>query len=378
MLCCVRCFNRDVHPALYKFILEHGHRGGPCSFCGTPRTIVIEPEKLRPLFEPLLSLYEPLEISENTLDLEDYWDKGEETLADLINGQFFVVSDAAVDRADELMQAIFTDGMWPEDVLNLPYTYDGGTWWCDRDQNFGSLPSTTAWDHFAYQLQYHRRFIPDESDPETQDPRKWLPAMLHQIEVTLPAGDICYRGRRDHQDPENMSAPPPEKATAGRANPVGIPFLYLASDRDTAVAELRPWRGQELSIAEFTLTASVRVADLTREVKMGSPFDYGEGVEVSLYHIRDQYRILRHLGQVLSIPIDPTKADIEYIPTQYLTEVIRAAGYGGMIFQSSLGPGKNLVLFSPDQAKVGNTLYFNVERISYVMDGPLPQRPSER
>ena len=111
---------------------------------------------------------------------------------------------------------------------------------------------------------------------------------------------------------------------------------------------------------------------------MGSPFDYGEGVEVSLYHIRDQYRILRHLGQVLSIPIDPTKADIEYIPTQYLTEVIRAAGYGGMIFQSSLGPGKNLVLFSPDQAKVGNTLYFNVERISYVMDGPLPQRPSER
>src|SRR5258708_31702309 len=38
-----------------------------------------------------------------------------------------------------------------------------------------------------------------------------------------------------------------DRAREGRANPKGIPYLYLATDQDTAVAERRPWGGSDVS-----------------------------------------------------------------------------------------------------------------------------------
>jgi hypothetical protein len=50
--------------------------------------------------------------------------------------------------------------------------------------------------------------------------------------------------------PERMK-PLAEKAKEGRANPKGIPFLYLSNDPDTAMAESRPWVGTYLSVGKF-------------------------------------------------------------------------------------------------------------------------------
>jgi len=35
--------------------------------------------------------------------------------------------------------------------------------------------------------------------------------------------------------------PDPNKVGDGRANPKGTPYLYLASNPETAMAEMRPW-----------------------------------------------------------------------------------------------------------------------------------------
>jgi len=76
------------------------------------------------------------------------------------------------------------------------------------------------------------------------------------------------------------------------------------------------------------------------------PFYYSDNLK---YVIKDN-SILRSLARELSKPINPGKISIEYIPTQYVTEIIRNLKYDGMIYPSALGKGKNIVLF--DEAVV--------------------------
>lgn len=64
MVCCVDCFN-DKHTFLIEFIKKNGKAKGACDYCGKKNTTVIDPGKLRPLFEPILELYNPLETGEN-------------------------------------------------------------------------------------------------------------------------------------------------------------------------------------------------------------------------------------------------------------------------------------------------------------------------
>src|SRR5689334_15200160 len=87
-----------------------------------------------------------------------------------------------------------------------------------------------------------------------------------------PIGWEIYRARlmpvemELHTEPlpgESMGPPPIDRATAGRLNPLGIPFFYGALDRETAMAEVRPWRKARISVARFTSTSTLIVADLT-------------------------------------------------------------------------------------------------------------------
>jgi len=224
------------------------------------------------LFEPLISLYEPLSLGENVMPDEEWINIGE-PFATLLENDFSVFSETALDRANELVEAIFTGNLSPFDLAEAPYRFSVGDWWCDRDRNFFSRDAgTDSWDNFSYPLRYERRFIPDENDVEIYDPRYWLGEMVRQIETLLPAGTRFYRGRTELHSLDQMGVPPHELTSAGRANPKGISFLYLAADPATVVAELRPWKGQTISIAEFELVERVKVIDLFQELPQVSPF----------------------------------------------------------------------------------------------------------
>jgi hypothetical protein len=75
--------------------------------------------------------------------------------------------------------------------------------------------------------------------------------------VDMPTGRRFYRAQVAYHDafdadagetfpgpalPERMF-PVRDRATEGRVNPKGIPCLYMASDKHTAMAEVRPWIG---------------------------------------------------------------------------------------------------------------------------------------
>jgi len=70
----------------------------------------------------------------------------------------------------------------------------------------------------------------------------------------------------------DMGAPPKRTASHGRANPAGIPYLYLGSTPATAVSEIRPHTGETACVAEFTTPPDLKVVDLRRPRKTVSPF----------------------------------------------------------------------------------------------------------
>jgi len=133
-----------------------------------------------------------------------------------------------------------------------------------------------------------------------------------------------------------ISAPPVGTAGEGRLNLAGVSVLYLASDRPTAVAELRPHPGHLVSTAEFRACGELRVADFATQ-------------DIRDYLSDDRLEVLRRvrsLGALLNVPVQPD-AKVMYVITRLLGDCLQSSGFDGVLFKSSLGKGNNLVIFDP-------------------------------
>lgn len=73
---------------------------------------------------------------------------------------------------------------------------------------------------------------------------------------------------------------------------------------------------------------------------------------------------LEYLGEELSRPIQKHAADYDYVPSQYLCELIKNAGYDGVVYKSALGGGFNTALFSQEGVKVGIVKEVKIERVT--------------
>ncbi|MBV9156286.1 MAG: RES family NAD+ phosphorylase [Acidobacteriaceae bacterium] len=64
--------------------------------------------------------------------------------------------------------------------------------------------------------------------------------------------------------PERMK-PLRDSSSEGRVNPKGKACLYLATDSNTALAEVRPWRGAHISLGLFKVTRDCALIDFSMD-----------------------------------------------------------------------------------------------------------------
>jgi hypothetical protein len=192
---------------------------------------------------------------------------------------------------------------------------------------------------------------------------------LKQLLAYLPADgmpDLWYRARILTGDTAysiaEMGAPPKHLATHGRANPTGIPYLYLGSLPDTAAAEVRPHTGETACVAEFRIHQPLRAVDLRNPRQLVSPFLLGDASAIG--QMRADIPFLERLGNELTRPVLPRSAAIDYLPSQYLCEFIKKIGYDGVVFRSSVSSGINLALFNPQKAIGGAVSLYSIKRVS--------------
>ncbi len=163
-----------------------------------------------------------------------------------------------------------------------------------------------------------------------------------------------------------MGAPPKRLAMHGRANPPGIPYLYLGSLPETAAAELRPHTGEVACVADFTIADPLKAVDLRNPRKLVSPFLLADAGAIG--QLRADIPFLERLGEELTRPVVPQGAAIDYLPSQYLCEFIKKSDYDGVIYRSSVSDGMNLALFNPAKATGGNVALYNISRVSVKVD----------
>lgn len=206
------------------------------------------------------------------------------------------------------------------------------------------------WAELKHSLKRERRFITDIE--YLRDELGW--DGFFETQGQLGPEEELFRARVHHAsgehvyDPEEMMCPAPHLVKGGRANPAGIPYLYLSDNKETVLYEVRASYLDEISVATIKVKDDVKVlkiADFTEDTPLFQPEKVNKTIKAKL---------LRELISAdLSKPMRRYDSELEYIPTQFICEFIKVhAGVSGIKFQSSLHPsGKNVVIFDQELMK---------------------------
>jgi len=155
--------------------------------------------------------------------------------------------------------------------------------------------------------------------------------------------------------------PQPDRAEEGRVNPKGIPCLYCSTDKDTAVAEMRPWAG-EFVTAKVVILRDLKVVDCSALDKLDSAtFDLILGLNKGEPEPdKREERVWADINRGFSQPVTRLDNVAEYAPTQVLAEAFRTDGYDGIIYGSRLGAGNNVAIFDMEAIKIGTRALYEV------------------
>lgn len=330
--CCPECFDdrglrRNIIPTLSP-------TRGVCDFCGSENVDLIEPGQLSDVFEMLTSIYEPDPAGKSLVE----WLK--------IDWRLFSHPRMDLAHAKELLGEVLDDGEIVRKTFSPSATY--------------SSEALARWETLRDELLYKNRYFLDQG-LDTDRLRELLDHLQAEdlperwFRARILTGEAPYRVAE-------IGAPPKHLATHGRANPTGIPYLYLGSLPETAAAEVRPHTGEIACVADFAVMQPLTAVDLRDPRKSVSPFLLADAGAIG--QLRADIPFLERLGEELTRPVLPRSAAIDYIPSQYLCEFIKKSGYDGVVYRSSVSNGMNLALFDPEKAASGTVSLYNISRVS--------------
>ena len=327
--CCEKCINDKI---INGIIEKEGSVVAECSVCGSQNVKAIRINNIVDYFEMLLEIYD--EENQNGTDL-----------AFLIQNDWEIFSNQEI--ASKLIPRI------------IPYSKEKKYQYKLDIQSVGDI-----WGKFKTEIKHNNRFFLKFDDFDIERFREWL----NELFIQKFGKRVLYRARISEDkkliELEKMGKPPAEYVkNGGRANPVGISYLYTATNRSTAIAEVRPHKGDVITIAKIKIVDRLRLADLRNPRKATSPFS--KESEEAVY-IFKYISLLQHFAEELSKPVLPRDAYLEYLPSQYLSELIKDAGFDGFIFKSSVGNSDNVVLIDEKKVNIVDVELFEVKEIKFL------------
>ncbi|WP_288841892.1 RES domain-containing protein [uncultured Deefgea sp.] len=291
-----------------------------CSYCGARQVCCIDPSKL----------VDKLELFTYGLRIDDAGVSFEEIL-----NRYGVLSNEVRNPAT-LINDIFGS-----ESAEIRYSFE-----------FDVASYTDQWEEFKIELKHKNRFFPkapihsslfSRLAPGSTD--GVLFQLLEQLKIPVDTKESFFRARISSSPliANQMGSPPQEVVTGGRANPLGIPYLYVADTLSTCISEVRPSNSSRVYVSQITPQKELSVLDLTapRMLCAVSAFE-----EEQLSAVLGLLGLLELFSKELSRPIRPENSNLDYIPTQFLCEFIKSeAKFDGLAFNSSFGDGKNYVFF---------------------------------
>ncbi|HWO78758.1 MAG TPA: RES family NAD+ phosphorylase [Bacillus sp. (in: firmicutes)] len=362
MNCCENCFI----PLVIKSVIQSVNKKGNCDFCNSRDVYVYDLENDTGLdlkFNGIMGVFRKKE----DLPLEYPSDKLTLIKDELFNNSNIFHKDFPSSRVASFLENLLKNN-YPDKVELLDKTV-GVLEYINNDYlNENGLLKGYTWDDFITYIKYRNRFHSRHINFDVL--KEYLEGMVLLIEK----GEIFYRARISNIEeltPDKMGAPPKEYAKAGRANSEGISHLYLATDIETVIKEIRPKTGDNIFVGRFKLSRDIKVIDFKRLKKI-SIFDFED--DPAKYIIN--YENFKRLSDEISKPIRTGDSKLDYLPTQFLVDYIKALNdfelrdtdtpYLGIAFESTLSTtGYNLMIFDSDILSCIRISKTKIKAVSY-------------
>lgn len=363
MIFCSNCFRN----AEIKSIIDERGSLGNCPICGSREVSVYDSNidsTLFGMFDNLISIY----TSEADLP-ESYPMDERRLLVDAIKNEWDIFSDIPDSSILEILKSLSPTILndYPvvfQTFVGIPEKYD---------QEFlqsNSILRAEKWDVFVETLKHKNRFHTDLIDKEL------LKKYCIDLGKDIPIGaQRFYRGRiAENQDgfsPSEMSAPPKEKASDGRANSAGISRLYLTYDRETTFHEIRAAEYDYVTIGTFKQLKPIKVVDLQQIHKISS-----FKVDADCMALAINREHLLKINQEMSRTMRRGDSPLDYLPTQYICDFIMSITdeydnpvFDGIEYQSAMhSRGSNLVIFDPNCFKCTYSRTYEVKKLHYIKE----------
>lgn len=153
---------------------------------------------------------------------------------------------------------------------------------------------------------------------------------------------------------------------SNRASPIGISYTYLASNVETALAEIRANVNQPVTVAEFRLKTDLPF------IKLQSTADFADGT--SEFSSMEICSFILYLSIAFSSPIgNGISRDLDYLPCQYFAEFCKNCYFSGIQYISAArGFGEtenhyNYVVFNDDNLVFKEANKFTVTNIVHTI-----------
>ena len=332
MKVCPQCFN-DLE--LKQFIASNSAERGICDYCSDETTTdLIEIEELLDFFAEFFSIFK--EVTDGT------------PLVELIQQDWDLFSDKPENIA--LLAKIL-------ETLNLPFA----NLYSEVSYIDEITECTSYWEVLKESIKWERRFLIDIDKLEDLGWDRFF-----EQQVKLPVSESLFRARLHYQgdqsifDQTEMGSPHKTKVEEGRANPLGIPYLYLSTSIETTLYEIRAFYLDEVSVGEFKIKEASDIILVDFTYSTGAFFNVGRILDYT------KSMLLKELISAdLSKPMRRYDSKLEYIPTQFICEFIRyITNADGIQFNSSLHiGGKNIVLFAQDKVECTSVAMHRVTKV---------------
>ena len=237
-----------------------------------------------------------------------------------------------------------------------------------------------AFQNFREHVLRKSRYILDE---EAQAFLETVLATSKNRHHKIRKGRIFFRAQQGHdwqtieQDGHEFEVPAAHSqkrmlprthaATEGRANPKGIPCLYLATTEKTALSEVRPSVGDSVSIGQFKTLKPLTLVDCSIGHDSDNNWLYFD-LEKGFFEPDREERekaVWDDIDHAFSEPVAVSDSSADYAPTQIIAELFRHEGFDGIAYRSHLGDGFNIALFDLGAADIINCALYGVKAVDY-------------
>ena len=137
------------------------------------------------------------------------------------------------------------------------------------------------------------------------------------------------------------------------------------------MAEVRPWVGSDISLAQFKVIRDLSIVDCSQDKRI-FPLWVMDGKPREPPPQKREEAVWGDVGYAFARPITPDHPVTEYVPTQILAEAFRAHGFDGIVYKSLLGDGLNVATFNCDAAELINCGLYETTSVSFKFEQDNP------